>query len=833
MKRGAFSLILLGLFFLLPLHLSLVSALAGPSCQQIGTPQEGWYENEQLVINANCSGCESVCASTGTQQEGWHSSCDKSLIKYEACYVKCDRDSNCPVKYTIYCKDLRSCSEKISYKCENPGTTVSNCVVSSPSVSCIDCLYGCSDGSCKSQEIPVPQTICIDSDGEDYYTRGYVKTQNGEIWDSCAGTELREGICLEGRYDKISYACLQGCNDGKCIKQETWAGLVHIEIVESICEACTSTTKETQTLCRCDSTKLYNAKIQLYDSSGNLIGSGDTSNGYAEFSGLKEGRYTASLYAEGYSPDKAEINLGQNIGNYYAITLKKAGAATGNIKIAVQDKITGSILTNSKVLVYDSYGNFITSADTSAGAAVFYSLKAGAYIAIASASEYNQNKAEFKIIGGESDYLTVGLEQIQTTQPTITTTPAIYWYRNAYWQCYDGYEEKSGGESSCKPPEVWGNYAKEACKNHCYADKSKCGVNSFSIYNECPGSSNVQPSACGNGICESGEGERCEIKAIACEVRKKCEAQSTQSAKCYYGCEQDCKQTEEKSVNVKLNDKFKLQMSQEARFEDLPLEIKFNDFFLTTCIENAVSTSTQKSVNAVVEKYNPVTGAVIDTIAEIPTSSSGGGGGGSTGGVTTTSAGGGAASPSVASTSCKEAEPYAVLQIKLIEEKNQKTEVIKLKMGEKKKVFDFTISFLDNDIQGKTGLFLVSREAFECPINCICDLAGNITECKKIEACEKGTMLCQDGVCRKKCGIENITTECKFGCFYNEKCLPYGLRVNKLYCSIDDNMKSQLAEEESCENNFECSTNVCVNGKCISAGLIQMIIDWFKKLFGG
>lgn len=831
-RESAF--IFLSLFFLALLPLVSAQSPASPSCLHAGTEQEGWYQNEQLITNVSCANCKAVCEYTGTGQEGWYSSCDKSLIKIEACYVKCYSDTNCLSEYKSYCKDSQACSEKIVYKCENPSTISSKCTASSPVVSCIDCLYGCSDGLCKTQEMP-KTTLCIDSDGEDYYIRGYVKTETGEIWDSCSGTQLSEGICLDGKYDKIAYAC-QDCQDGKCIKQETWTGSIRLEIVESKCEECPS-----GSTCRCESIKLYNAKVHLYDPSGNLIGSGSTSNGYLEFSGLKEGRYIAKLYADGYTSDKSDINLGPNIGNHYTITLKREGTATGNIKITVQNKATGSILTNAKVLVHDSSGNFIASADTSPGAAVFYGLKEGKYIAVASASGYHQSKAELKIIGSESDYLAIGLEQIQA-QPT-PAVPAINWYRNAYWQCYDGYEEKQGGETSCKPAEAWKNYAKESCNEHCSKETGKCGVNTFSIYNECPGSTSVQPSICGNGVCESGEGERCEIAAVACEVGKKCEGQSAK--KCYYGCEQDCKKAKEEYIHARLNEKFKMHMSQTAKFEDVLLEIKFNDLFVPKCVEKIeeiaqpvpVSTTktaavTKEKYVAVIEKYDTLTGNVIltggpikalpqETKTEQSTAKS-----------TQETATQTASSVKYAVAKCIDAEPYAVLQIKLKEEKNPRTEVIKLKVGEKKRVFDFAVGFLDYDIQGKTGLFVVLKEAFECPENCICDFAGNVTECKKIEKCPEKTRLCPDGVCREKCEIANITTECNFGCFYNGKCLPYGLRINKLYCSIDDNMKSQLTEEELCENNFECSTNVCVNGKCISAGLIQNVMGWFRKLFG-
>ena len=42
-----------------------------------------------------------------------------------------------------------------------------------------------------------------------------------------------------------------------------------------------------------------------------------------------------------------------------------------------------------------------------------------------------------------------------------------YGFRTAYWQCHDGKEENQGGETSCKPSEVWSKYAQESCQNHC------------------------------------------------------------------------------------------------------------------------------------------------------------------------------------------------------------------------------------------------------------------------------------------------------------------------------------------------------------------------------
>ena len=74
---------------------------------------------------------------------------------------------------------------------------------------------------------------------------------------------------------------------------------------------------------------------------------------------------------------------------------------------------------------------------------------------------------------------------------------------------------------------------------------------------------------------------------------------------------------------------------------------------------------------------------------------------------------------------------------------------------------------------------------------------------------------------------------CKDSCPLDGKCYPFGYRKEGKYCSDEGAFKEQLKSEETCENNFECSTNVCVDGKCISSGLIKKIMSWFMKLFGG
>jgi hypothetical protein len=71
---------------------------------------------------------------------------------------------------------------------------------------------------------------------------------------------------------------------------------------------------------------------------------------------------------------------------------------------------------------------------------------------------------------------------------------------------------------------------------------------------------------------------------------------------------------------------------------------------------------------------------------------------------------------------------------------------------------------------------------------------------------------------------------CESGCLLNEKCLPYGYRTNKNYCSINNILISQI-EEGSCVNSFECVSNICADGECTSPGFFLKILNWFKNLF--
>ncbi len=79
--------------------------------------------------------------------------------------------------------------------------------------------------------------------------------------------------------------------------------------------------------------------------------------------------------------------------------------------------------------------------------------------------------------------------------------------------------------------------------------------------------------------------------------------------------------------------------------------------------------------------------------------------------------------------------------------------------------------------------------------------------------------------------VKEIGKDCN-GCFSNNECLPVTYRTLSQYCDADKNMKNQKSAGQFCNNNFECKTNICVDGKCVSSGLIQKILNFFKRLFG-
>lgn len=89
---------------------------------------------------------------------------------------------------------------------------------------------------------------------------------------------------------------------------------------------------------------------------------------------------------------------------------------------------------------------------------------------------------------------------------------------------------------------------------------------------------------------------------------------------------------------------------------------------------------------------------------------------------------------------------------------------------------------------------------------------------------------------------------CSNGCRSNGNCLSYGTRLVRsglvrsgtpVYCDFDNEFTGQKQLEVSCQNNYECLTNSCINGECADlAGqiketnnLVVQIFEWLRRIF--
>lgn len=119
-------------------------------------------------------------------------------------------------------------------------------------------------------------------------------------------------------------------------------------------------------------------------------------------------------------------------------------------------------------------------------------------------------------------------------------------------------------------------------------------------------------------------------------------------------------------------------------------------------------------------------------------------------------------------------------------------------------------------------------------INSVCQYNGTCVPCPNG---------CKDGVCiqlssnQTQGNSKNLSSgedkDICNGCRLDNKCYPYNNRKTGEYCSMDKTWIKYKSSSETCENNFECDSNLCINNKCVSGSMWQKIIDWFSHLFGG
>jgi hypothetical protein len=91
--------------------------------------------------------------------------------------------------------------------------------------------------------------------------------------------------------------------------------------------------------------------------------------------------------------------------------------------------------------------------------------------------------------------------------------------------------------------------------------------------------------------------------------------------------------------------------------------------------------------------------------------------------------------------------------------------------------------------------------------------------------------------------IEQEVLECSSGCLLDDRCYDTGVRLEtadtSVYCSPTGTFESQKEKQVSCQNDFECGTNQCIDGVCKSLseeleetrGALSKFFNWFSNIF--
>jgi thiol-disulfide isomerase/thioredoxin len=562
------------------------------------------------------------------------------------------------------------------------------------------CPYGCNDGAC----LPMPAPVCGDKicQGESEKTSCpqdcYVKCNQ----DSDCGQITTKKICdyptthPEAKLSNVPYACTVESNykcetpgtfDSRCVSGEGRSCIP----CQSGCQngECISQTTQTETCTDSDGLNYYLKgyvefhpdKKQAFDTCRVINSNTDYYNTY-ECSG--ENCYVLESSC-------TDIGTAQSHIWKCPSNICKDGACIKAEEIKEQVKC---IFYNSDILAHPTsakpyekcYADLrpaVQAVCTSDGNVAEENGKRYLYCLVDVAGEKG-TKLTWKSSCGGYAYSTIDgnneVVEFECVPSTNVTSQQIIGkgFGYAYWQCYDGIEQKvpAPGSAPCQSSEFWQQQAANFCKNHCYADKSKCGVNSFSV-----------------------------------------------SQECYINAEESVSIPSIPSIEAPQTKQPTKGMLYYFRGDDCP-----------HCLDMDTEIGVLKQKGF----FNDFGAAVYDINDEI----------------------------------------------------SQKYEI---------KVVPTLILYKDGCSFRKEG-FIKSDEIINWAYQAKCE--------------EEPILICKDS------------------CPLDGKCYPFGFRKEGKYCSDEGTFKEQLKEDAACENNFECSTNVCVDGKCISSGFIQKIISWFKTLFG-
>jgi len=80
-------------------------------------------------------------------------------------------------------------------------------------------------------------------------------------------------------------------------------------------------------------------------------------------------------------------------------------------------------------------------------------------------------------------------------------------------------------------------------------------------------------------------------------------------------------------------------------------------------------------------------------------------------------------------------------------------------------------------------------------------------------------------------GGSTIPTQQCNGCLIDNKCMTYGVRSGKQFCDMSGQLVMQKADNSYCKNNYECSSNICINNKCVNISLWNRFVRYFSRWF--
>ncbi|MDP2907735.1 MAG: hypothetical protein Q8O03_07375 [Nanoarchaeota archaeon] len=156
---------------------------------------------------------------------------------------------------------------------------------------------------------------------------------------------------------------------------------------------------------------------------------------------------------------------------------------------------------------------------------------------------------------------------------------------------------------------------------------------------------------------------------------------------------------------------------------------------------------------------------------------------------------------------------------------------------------------------GGTACIMACR-AGTCPDDCteekpvcgngICEIDSGENSRTCPDDCAREKPVCGNGICESGessyCTKDCDAAECS-GCVGGTLCYPIATRAvidgTPSYCDVTKEFKAQMELSSQCQNDYECKTNECSSGACTdlkkeleeTRSLLNKVLEWLKRLF--